>query len=1065
MKRLDELIGIINGVNYDGVINEQEVEGLTFWIQENRDIDDPELQEAVHLLEDILEDSIVTEDERIQLIQFATKHQSDTSDAYRNYFILNGIIEGIASDQIINYDEAQNLRNWLAENSSLKGRKAYDRTRRLLEDVLEDDVITEEEHAALLSTFHEITNDFKSNSRIDMMRRKIGRRENVGLDIIEFIDDKDLIDRIHFESQFELEKIMRGFAQTSGNGTQGVFLSLAVISLLSYDGSFYPHVREAYSRLYANHSPQRIEAVLREIVDRFKPYDLEVGRRIINYVLMNALVPKAFLADFFVFLFDIYRLNFGYTLTDTIYDDLVFVYNGLKDKLSDDSDELALNVTKKTYKLTKATKCVIQSEAGRESIIRLSERLLKLIESSYWNDTIPEIDNTYIRFGYEGWQASLEDKERTGRKRKEEATRARWTPSFSFSQNGVILSPPVHNIQGVEDYSKLFVRVFAGDDLIHEERMPEIYEIIGGYQMRPKAVPIEDPLADIRYVVVDGDKTIYDSKDRLFRNYLLFSEDGSERKNNRSYKGTIYVLHNDENIELGVSQKTPHYLISVASDVTESTVFYIGDEVISFTEQVKPGLNGSICPNQYIESQSGEYIPVYNRVRSLSFETSLEANEIGIKINEKRIRLEELPYQEKYHGEQIRYIVDLDIEETGVYKVSAFQIRDDRTLKAASFRVLVDPGFSVETMQIGESGYIVGVNSSIVDSVSYQLNDETIAELKIPAVIDEAAYQYLIDAGVPVYKIDAKPWHGFYGDMWIGDFASTSTLELRGSELTSVRIKDAHDVMLDEIALHQEGQSYVGQIGSVISYENEYDYVVLEICDQDGPVRRINCYNKCVLDMDYTYAQVDPVTGTIDVQYAYHGKGNVGYQLVAITGAVLLENENLAPEGNVCIDCIEPMRYYYLLFYEVASGFTLEPTRQMGPVPLFAYSFDDMNGKTFKIPYVEYEDTLTDPDKPVADKWDLYETYVRLTRHMANGIFEGQLLRKVDMSMLPIKDAEHVRIEYLSGMKTNMIEAEIKTQTSHELFVDLKRYTICAEHDLRNTAHVFTYAIDLKGTV
>ena len=27
MKRLDELIGIINGVNYDGVINEQEGEG------------------------------------------------------------------------------------------------------------------------------------------------------------------------------------------------------------------------------------------------------------------------------------------------------------------------------------------------------------------------------------------------------------------------------------------------------------------------------------------------------------------------------------------------------------------------------------------------------------------------------------------------------------------------------------------------------------------------------------------------------------------------------------------------------------------------------------------------------------------------------------------------------------------------------------------------------------------------------------------------------------------------------------------------------------------------------
>lgn len=37
MKRIDELLGIIYGINYDGIINDKEIELLNLWVNDNSD--------------------------------------------------------------------------------------------------------------------------------------------------------------------------------------------------------------------------------------------------------------------------------------------------------------------------------------------------------------------------------------------------------------------------------------------------------------------------------------------------------------------------------------------------------------------------------------------------------------------------------------------------------------------------------------------------------------------------------------------------------------------------------------------------------------------------------------------------------------------------------------------------------------------------------------------------------------------------------------------------------------------------------------------------------------------
>lgn len=58
---LVEVIGIIEGVNYDGIINELEINKLQSWLNHNRQFrNDKTFNKVVDLLERILEDNIIT---------------------------------------------------------------------------------------------------------------------------------------------------------------------------------------------------------------------------------------------------------------------------------------------------------------------------------------------------------------------------------------------------------------------------------------------------------------------------------------------------------------------------------------------------------------------------------------------------------------------------------------------------------------------------------------------------------------------------------------------------------------------------------------------------------------------------------------------------------------------------------------------------------------------------------------------------------------------------------------------------------------------------------------------
>ena len=84
MRNINELIGILEGISYDRVINETETIHLQEWLDKNRNLTyDSNQSKIISLVDSVLEDNIITEEEQKQLLACIEAYTSDKDDATR----------------------------------------------------------------------------------------------------------------------------------------------------------------------------------------------------------------------------------------------------------------------------------------------------------------------------------------------------------------------------------------------------------------------------------------------------------------------------------------------------------------------------------------------------------------------------------------------------------------------------------------------------------------------------------------------------------------------------------------------------------------------------------------------------------------------------------------------------------------------------------------------------------------------------------------------------------------------------------------------------------------------
>lgn len=151
-KAVNSLIGMLNGIKFDEILNESELSEVINWCNLHRKFDKKfPFSEIIPLIDTALEDEILTKDEIediLWLCENVVHH-----DGFNTYYDivtsslqqLHGIIHGIMADNFLNDIEVNQLFDWMDEREFLKGFYPFDEIYSLLVSMKRDGVLTEDE--------------------------------------------------------------------------------------------------------------------------------------------------------------------------------------------------------------------------------------------------------------------------------------------------------------------------------------------------------------------------------------------------------------------------------------------------------------------------------------------------------------------------------------------------------------------------------------------------------------------------------------------------------------------------------------------------------------------------------------------------------------------------------------------------------------------------------------------------------------------------------------------------------------------------------------------------------
>ena len=270
MHNIHELMKIIKEVNSDGIINNKEVSFFQFWVDKNRNLAyDKKQSELIILIDTILKNRVIENDTRTVLLEKLEKLLSKVGDKSMNIYELHNIIEGIICDGKVNKFELYHLKKWMKENGNfIKGDKLTKDLYIIINNILEKNIITEEEWQNLLHLLSNIIKYTQFETKINYLCTQIKARKNIGLDLINILDNEFEISKIHDKAERYLLDALESESNFCIN-PEIIFISLVLIAMLKYDGNYYDNVRSTYTKVYQKYTEQKIEGFIRFLLNKY----------------------------------------------------------------------------------------------------------------------------------------------------------------------------------------------------------------------------------------------------------------------------------------------------------------------------------------------------------------------------------------------------------------------------------------------------------------------------------------------------------------------------------------------------------------------------------------------------------------------------------------------------------------------------------------------------------------------------------------------------------------------------------------------------------------------------
>jgi hypothetical protein len=1066
MRNINELIGIIKGINFDGVINQMEVKRLKSWVNKNRNLA-YELKEAqlIRLVDQVLEDMIVTDDERELLISYCDKYLKGSSDDTAKIYELNGIIEGIVCDNEVNEREVYHLKAWMDNHAAIvRNHKPSASICKIIDDILADGIVTAEEQETLLQMLSARISSTQLETKIEFLRKRVRERINIGIDLIDLLDNENAIGEIHNRAEAQLGKTLMSYSGMYLTDPEIVFISLVLIAMLHYDGTYYDDVRTTYRTLYQRYSEQKVEGLIRTILSRYRSEE-EANKktRIINVALANAIVPSHFLKSFFEFIYDIYKLNFEYDISEDLYEDFKFVYEGLRYSMLSDGDDIQVNVTKKSYKLIKSTKQLIANPKYIDAVIKLSIIVVRLIDKKVWNKEV-KVYNPYLKQGYEGWLMTLKDDKDAKRRHTRSEFRSRWEPKYILDNNNVYIVPPIHRVKAQYDYRDIRIAVKNGNEIIYTNKTPDIREIIGGYQISANRILLNKPLGEVTYLLLAGEEIIYDSKSRLYRDFLVFDEKGNEIQNNTDYTGTAVFCMDESHPKMKCFYKSDGYMLS-AQHIRLGEARVVKNTVFNFSSLIRPGIMGDRYENHYLrELGSDVQLPVYKNVNFLVYESENTTGKFDITINGRSHKLEDYKYTITEREGVNKYVINLDDIESGIYSIDVTSLYKGKRMRVFSCDFAIDKAFHTDCRKNGIEAYLVSVDSDLLpNSIIEEIVIADFNEDWLQFDLNGKTYAYYIPFEFDIYRINGGAWVSFEKEIWIEDVRQDTTLDIYGTKYEGLLLLANSGAIIDETpSLKDKGVYRQTGIGFLVSYKTSFDYVTLARL-KDGRVDGgILCYNKCMINEQQTTIAYNPETKLLDVCPRFYGKGRLFFKIENASGIEIYKSELLENGVEENVYDLDSFVNYKISFYEKEKGLHLQKERFLKSYDRIFYDKKDFVGRSFKIKEVYFDQNVR--GEFVHKKHYFNTTYLYFTKMLDKDLFEGEVYARTYNGAYMLNNINPVEIEICSDVIDGIIELSI-TKEGDGLLLDFEHHGILNSMDDDSAVDIYSYSMEICGEV
>lgn len=973
----------------------------------------------------------------------------------RNVNRLVDILTKISCDTIINKNDECFLQEWMENNKVfLEQRKEVNEIFHLLENILFTKTISELDKHHLINLLEEIIKENKLEFKLSLLREKIKNQEIVGNELIEILDDSEYIEIIHERAQRQLLKALQSYSKSSIDDKEIIVISLSLIALDSYDGSFYDGVRKEYCHLYAKYSEQKIEGLIRDVLNFYRsPDDKKSTDRIINVVLKNAIVPKYFLASFFDFISDIYKINFSYDLPIDLVEEFKFVYDGIMEYMNSDGDEFKANVTQKTYKLIKTTKELVQKGITNE-LIDLSISILKLIDKATWQKDVV-ISNTYFGFGYNKWlNSSLRKDNDTERIVHKNAFYSRWEPRYILKDNCIYLVPPIHRVKGDFKSWEIEIVIKSKERIIKRIENPEIKEIFGGYQISTDMIKIDNPFEEISYSILSGTKTIYDSTDKLHKSFIVFDENGEEIKNNQDYTGNVIICY-DKQIENRIPFfECQHYVLISKTVKTGDTILF-GDQIFNFSFATKSGIYGEKRVNHLIiDDENNEYI-VYKEVKYLVFEDDTKNAVIELIINNEQRKINDFSYSISDLGKSYRYLVDVSLLKTNIYDICVNKLYKGNKKELLNTSFALDKELEIKLMSQDEK-YEVSINSELFASplhIEFDIYEFDIDDVRF--VNNKKEYVYRIPFGMKMYRLSNNNWKTIEEDFVIEEIQRESIMEIYGLNIDSAMFMASNGKVIEtDVQVFDKGSYKKCYIGKLIEYKREYDYMNVILLLEGKAMGMVRCYFKCLIDDKNTYLDFNQVTGKLTLHARYLGKGPIYYKIQNERNENIFISGKKNNEEPLTINGLKSFRKYNIQICwndQDDIQHVLYETTQM------FYSRKDLVGKAFKL----REGYINEKRRQriVEVKMPLKDCYLYITDRVDDGTFIGQLYSETTRGKYYLHKINPVDIEICTDGIDGRIDIYL-TNSGDGLLFDERYSNIMNSLENKYAPDIILYSMD-----